>query len=81
MKIDFFFLVLFHIFRFLDSLSHALISYLPKMSGLELLKAAHYLCGMNHFPSALLEQLLSSSTLEQLACKDNQSINMHCLIS
>ncbi|XP_027862379.1 FAST kinase domain-containing protein 2, mitochondrial [Xiphophorus couchianus] len=52
---------------FLDSLSHALISYLPKMSGLELLKAAYYLCGMNHFPSALLEQLLTSSTLEQLA--------------
>uniref|UniRef100_A0A3B5MUG0 FAST kinase domains 2 n=1 Tax=Xiphophorus couchianus TaxID=32473 RepID=A0A3B5MUG0_9TELE len=52
--------------RFLDSLSHALISYLPKMSGLELLKAAYYLCGMNHFPSALLEQLLTSSTLEQL---------------
>ncbi|XP_054915479.1 FAST kinase domain-containing protein 2, mitochondrial isoform X2 [Poeciliopsis prolifica] len=52
---------------FLDSLSHALISYLPKMSGLELLKSAYYLCGMNHFPSALLEQLLSSSTLEQLA--------------
>ncbi|XP_014893635.1 FAST kinase domain-containing protein 2 [Poecilia latipinna] len=52
---------------FLDSLSHALISYLPKMSELELLKAAYYLCGMNHFPSALLEQLLSSSTLEQLA--------------
>ncbi|PWA32287.1 hypothetical protein CCH79_00013189, partial [Gambusia affinis] len=46
---------------FLDSLSHALISYLPTMSGLELLKAAHYLCGMNHFPSALLEQLLSST--------------------
>ncbi|XP_047211635.1 FAST kinase domain-containing protein 2, mitochondrial [Girardinichthys multiradiatus] len=53
--------------KFLDSLSHALSSYLSKMSGLELLKAVYCLCLLNHFPSALLEQLLNISMLEQLA--------------
>ncbi|XP_012712710.2 FAST kinase domain-containing protein 2, mitochondrial [Fundulus heteroclitus] len=53
--------------QFLDSLSHALISYLPKMSALELLKAVSWLCLLNHFPAPILEQLLSVNTLEQLA--------------
>ncbi|XP_072218678.1 FAST kinase domain-containing protein 2, mitochondrial [Leuresthes tenuis] len=53
--------------KFLDSLSHALSSYLPKMSGMQLLKCVYCLCLMGHFPSALLEKLLQSSTLEQLA--------------
>ncbi|XP_015244422.1 PREDICTED: FAST kinase domain-containing protein 2 [Cyprinodon variegatus] len=53
--------------QFLDSLSNALNSYLPKMSGFELLKAVYCLCLLNHFPSALLEQLLNDSMLEQLA--------------
>ncbi|XP_044043972.1 FAST kinase domain-containing protein 2, mitochondrial [Siniperca chuatsi] len=51
--------------QFLDSLCRALDSYLPKMSGFELLKAVYYLCLLGHFPSALLEQLLQSRTLEQ----------------
>lgn len=52
--------------QFLDCLSHALCSYLPKMSGFELLKAVYCLCLMGHFPAVLLEQLLQSRTLEQL---------------
>lgn len=51
---------------FLDSLSHALSSYLPKMPPFTLLKAVYCLCLLGHFPSAPLEQLLQSSTLEQL---------------
>ncbi|XP_031148119.1 FAST kinase domain-containing protein 2, mitochondrial [Sander lucioperca] len=51
--------------QFLDSLSQALDSYLPKMSGFELLKAVYHLCLMGHFPSAPLEQLLQSNTLEK----------------
>lgn len=51
--------------RFLDSLSRALDSYLPKMSGFELLKAVYHLSVLGHFPSAPLQQLLQSSTLEQ----------------
>lgn len=51
--------------RFLDSLCRVLDSYLPKMSGLQLLKAVYCLCLLGHFPSAPLEQLLQSSTLEQ----------------
>ncbi|XP_067350023.1 FAST kinase domain-containing protein 2, mitochondrial isoform X2 [Channa argus] len=50
--------------KFLDSLSQALSSYLPKMSGFELLKSVYCLCLLGHFPSALLEKLLQSSTLE-----------------
>lgn len=50
--------------QFLDSLSRALDSYLPKMSSYELLKAVYYLCLLGHFPSAPLEKLLQSSTLE-----------------
>ncbi|KAM6893929.1 FAST kinase domain-containing protein 2, mitochondrial [Xenentodon cancila] len=53
--------------RFLESLSHALSSYLSSMSGFALLKAAYCLCLMGYFPPALLERLLDSSTLEQLA--------------
>uniref|UniRef100_A0A3Q1D9L0 RAP domain-containing protein n=1 Tax=Amphiprion ocellaris TaxID=80972 RepID=A0A3Q1D9L0_AMPOC len=52
--------------QFLDSLSHALSSYLPKMPAFTLLKAVYCLCLLGHFPSAPLEQLLHSSTLEQL---------------
>ncbi|KAA8579842.1 FAST kinase domain-containing protein 2, mitochondrial [Etheostoma spectabile] len=51
--------------QFLDRLSQALDSYLPKMSGFELLKTVYHLCLMGHFPSAPLEQLLQSSTLEK----------------
>ncbi|XP_034407214.1 FAST kinase domain-containing protein 2, mitochondrial [Cyclopterus lumpus] len=51
--------------QFLESLSRALESYLPKMSGFELLKAVYHLCLLGHFPSAPLEQLLQSSTLEK----------------
>ncbi|TKS66337.1 FAST kinase domain-containing protein 2, mitochondrial [Collichthys lucidus] len=51
--------------QFLDSLSHVLDAYLPKMSGFELLKTVYYLCQLGHFPSAQLEQLLQGSTLEQ----------------
>lgn len=52
--------------QFLDSLSHALSSYLPKMSAFILLKVVYCFCLLAYFPSALLEQLLQSSTLEQL---------------
>ncbi|XP_070712056.1 FAST kinase domain-containing protein 2, mitochondrial [Pempheris klunzingeri] len=51
--------------QFLDSLSGVLDSYLLKMSGFELLKAVYRLSQLGHFPSAPLEQLLESSTLEQ----------------
>lgn len=51
--------------QFLESLCQALNSYLPKMSGFELLKVVYYLCLLGHFPSALLEQLLQANTLEQ----------------
>nr|XP_020447641.1 FAST kinase domain-containing protein 2, mitochondrial isoform X2 [Monopterus albus] len=50
---------------FLDSLSQALDTYLPKMTGSELLKSVYWLCLLGHFPSAPLEQLLRSSTLDQ----------------
>uniref|UniRef100_A0A1A7XQN6 FAST kinase domains 2 n=1 Tax=Iconisemion striatum TaxID=60296 RepID=A0A1A7XQN6_9TELE len=52
--------------QFLDSLSNALGSYLPKMSGLQLLKSVYCLCLLNHFPSVLLERLLDIHVLEQL---------------
>lgn len=51
--------------QFLDSLSQALDSYLPKMSEFELLKTVYSLCLLGHFPSAPLEELLQSSRLEQ----------------
>lgn len=53
--------------QFLDSLSQALDSYLPKISGHGLLQAVYCLCLLGHFPSALLERLLQSSTLEELS--------------
>ncbi|XP_041835077.1 FAST kinase domain-containing protein 2, mitochondrial [Melanotaenia boesemani] len=52
--------------QFLDCLSHALGSYLPRMSGFLLLQAVYCLCVLGHFPAVLLEQLLQSSTVEQL---------------
>ncbi|XP_033181444.1 FAST kinase domain-containing protein 2, mitochondrial [Mastacembelus armatus] len=51
--------------QFLDGLSQALATYLPKMSMFELLKSVYCFCLLGHFPSPLLEQLLQSSTLEQ----------------
>ncbi|RVE75411.1 hypothetical protein OJAV_G00016520 [Oryzias javanicus] len=51
--------------QFLESVSRALDSYLPRMSEWELLKSAYCLCLLGHFPLALLEQLLQSSAAEQ----------------
>ncbi|XP_068446418.1 FAST kinase domain-containing protein 2, mitochondrial isoform X2 [Clinocottus analis] len=51
--------------QFLEGLTQVLDSYLPKMSGFELLKAVYYLCLLGHFPSAPLEHLLESRTLEK----------------
>ncbi|XP_053170545.1 FAST kinase domain-containing protein 2, mitochondrial [Scomber japonicus] len=53
--------------QFLESLSRVLDSYLPKMSGYDLLKAVYYLCLLGHLPSAPLEKLLQSSTLESFS--------------
>ncbi|XP_037552574.1 FAST kinase domain-containing protein 2, mitochondrial [Nematolebias whitei] len=52
--------------QFLDSVSCALDAYLPKMNGKTLLTAAYRFCQLNHFPPALLEQLLQTSVLEQI---------------
>ncbi|XP_029305286.1 FAST kinase domain-containing protein 2, mitochondrial [Cottoperca gobio] len=51
--------------QFLDSLSRALEPFLPNMSEFQLLKSVHHLCLLGHFPSAPLEHLLQSSTLEK----------------
>lgn len=61
--------------RFLDSLSQVLDSYLPKIPGFKLLKSVFYLCLLGHFPSAPLEQLLQSSTIEQF---NNTRKTPHC---
>uniref|UniRef100_A0A665TFM8 FAST kinase domains 2 n=1 Tax=Echeneis naucrates TaxID=173247 RepID=A0A665TFM8_ECHNA len=51
--------------QFLDSLCQVLDSYLPKISAFNLLKSVYSLCLLGHFPSAPLEQLLQSSSIEQ----------------
>lgn len=51
--------------QFLDCLCQVLETYLPQMSGFELLKSVYCLCLLGHVPSAPLEQLLQSSTLER----------------
>uniref|UniRef100_A0A3P9JEX2 FAST kinase domains 2 n=1 Tax=Oryzias latipes TaxID=8090 RepID=A0A3P9JEX2_ORYLA len=56
---------------FLESVSRALDSYLPRMSGLELLKSAYCLCLMGHFPPALLERLLQRSAAERPSSDPN----------
>uniref|UniRef100_A0A3Q3QLP3 RAP domain-containing protein n=1 Tax=Monopterus albus TaxID=43700 RepID=A0A3Q3QLP3_MONAL len=61
---------------FLDSLSQALDTYLPKMTGSELLKSVYWLCLLGHFPSAPLEQLLRSSTLDQFG-STGKTVNSH----
>ncbi|XP_029924366.1 FAST kinase domain-containing protein 2, mitochondrial [Myripristis murdjan] len=53
--------------QFLDSVSRVLDSYLSRMSPPEVLKVVYCLCVLVHFPPALLEHLLQSSTLEQLS--------------
>ncbi|XP_061841089.1 FAST kinase domain-containing protein 2, mitochondrial isoform X2 [Nerophis lumbriciformis] len=57
---------------FLQSISQALESYLPKMSAFELLKTCYYFCILGHFPPALLEKLLQDSTLEGLRSQGYQ---------
>lgn len=51
--------------QFLDCLCQVLETYLPQLSGFELLKSVYCLCLLGHFPSAPLEQLLHSSSLER----------------
>lgn len=60
--------------RFLESLSRVLDSYLPKMSGYDLLKTVYYLCLLGHLPSAPLEKLLQSSTMESFS-NTGQTLN------
>lgn len=64
--------------RFLDSLSRALDSYLPRMSGFELLKTVYHQCLLGHFPSAPLQQLLQSSTLEQFKAIGKTCLFLPC---
>lgn len=52
--------------RFLGSVTHALHSYLPKMSSADLLKAISCLCVFGHFPQAPLEKLLQNEVLDEL---------------
>ncbi|XP_029030408.1 FAST kinase domain-containing protein 2, mitochondrial [Betta splendens] len=60
---------------FLDSVSQVLDSYLHKLSAFELLKSVYFLCLLGHFPSAPLEKLLQSSTVEQINSSASKSRN------
>ncbi|KAF7689741.1 hypothetical protein HF521_013094 [Silurus meridionalis] len=51
---------------FLESMTHVLKSYLPKMSSTDLLRAVSYLSVLGHFPQAPLEKLLRNEVLEEL---------------
>ncbi|XP_053086037.1 FAST kinase domain-containing protein 2, mitochondrial isoform X2 [Pangasianodon hypophthalmus] len=51
---------------FLESVTHVLQSYLPKMSSTDLLKAVSCLCVFRHFPQAPLEKLLRKEVLDEL---------------
>ncbi|XP_017312413.2 FAST kinase domain-containing protein 2, mitochondrial [Ictalurus punctatus] len=51
---------------FLESVTHCLQSYLPKMSSTDLLKAISCLCVFGHFPQAPLEKLLRKEVLDEL---------------
>lgn len=48
-------------------MTQVLQSHLSKMPATLLLKAVYSLCLLGHFPSAPLEQLLQSQTLEELS--------------
>ncbi|XP_010891419.1 FAST kinase domain-containing protein 2, mitochondrial [Esox lucius] len=52
---------------FLESMTQVVESYLPKMDAFNLLKVVYYLCLLNYFPQAPLEQLLEQDTLDQIA--------------
>ncbi|KAJ8004204.1 hypothetical protein DPEC_G00156360 [Dallia pectoralis] len=52
---------------FLECMTHVAESYLPKMDVFNLLKVVYYLCQLNYFPPALLQQLLQQETLDQIA--------------
>ncbi|GAA6070079.1 FAST kinase domain-containing protein 2, mitochondrial isoform X1 [Tachysurus ichikawai] len=51
---------------FLESVTHVLHSYLPKMSSTDLLKAISCLCVIGHFPQAPLKKLLRNEVLDEL---------------
>ncbi|XP_077407771.1 FAST kinase domain-containing protein 2, mitochondrial isoform X2 [Vanacampus margaritifer] len=55
--------------QFLQSVSKTLEFYLPRMCSYDLLKACYCLCLLGHFPSAALEKLLQSTTLEVLSSR------------
>lgn len=47
-------------------MTQVLRSYLPKMSGADLLKAVSCLCVLGHVPQAPLEKLLQKEVLDEL---------------
>ncbi|XP_046886883.1 FAST kinase domain-containing protein 2, mitochondrial isoform X1 [Hypomesus transpacificus] len=51
---------------FVESMTHVLQTYLPKMSSPDLLRAVVSLCMLGHFPPAPLQQLLQGQTLDEL---------------
>ncbi|XP_077368459.1 FAST kinase domain-containing protein 2, mitochondrial isoform X1 [Festucalex cinctus] len=59
---------------FLQSLSKTLDFYLPRMCSYDLLKACYCLCLLGHFPSAPLEKLLQSTTLEDLSSRESKHL-------
>ena len=55
-----------YVYRFVESMTHVLQTYLPKMSSPDLLRAVVSLCMLGHFPPAPLQQLLQGQTLDEL---------------
>lgn len=51
---------------FLDGVTQALCSYLPKIPAFELLRSVYYLSVLGCFPSAPLQQLMNEDTINQL---------------
>lgn len=60
------FLFVFHLHcSFVDGVTQALCSYLPKISTFELLRSVYYLSVLGCFPSAPLQQLMNEDTMNQ----------------
>ncbi|XP_054441734.1 FAST kinase domain-containing protein 2, mitochondrial [Pteronotus mesoamericanus] len=65
--------------EFLNVMASALTGYLYHISSESLLSAVYSFCLMNHFPSALINQLLQKDIIDELLMSDNKERHVHRL--
>ncbi|XP_051839651.1 FAST kinase domain-containing protein 2, mitochondrial [Antechinus flavipes] len=66
--------------QFLEVMTSALNTYLPKLSSLNLLNAVYCFCVLKHFPEEFLNLLFQENIINELLISDSKNEKIECLL-